>query len=144
MKNKRILTKILAMALVVLMAVMSLTACGNVEPDSGNNSNTNSAGNEEKETVVITVKIIAADKSEKAVTIETNKKNLGDALLEKGLVTKEEHESGFYTYIDGVRADYNKDGRWWCFTKGGETVMVGANDLEIADGETFEITNTPA
>lgn len=144
MKNKRILTKILAMALIVLMAVMSLTACGAGDTNSATNPNTNSGGSGEKETIVITVKVIAADKSEKTFTIETNKKNLGDALLDKGLVTKEEHESGFYTYIDGVRADYNKDGSWWCFTKGGETVMVGANDLEIADGETFEITNTPA
>ena len=76
--------------------------------------------------------------------IETAKKNLGDALLEKGLVTEDEHKSGFYTYIDGIRADYNKDGAWWCFTKGGESVMVGANELEIANGDTFEITNTPA
>ena len=144
MKNKRILMKILTMALVVLMAVTSLTACGNAEPDSGNNSNTNSAGNEEKETIVITVKVIAADKSEKTFTIETNKKNLGDALLDKSLVTKEEHKSGFYTYVDGVRADYNKDGRWWCLTKGGKEVFTGFNDTRIADGDTFEITNTPA
>ena len=140
MKNTRILTKLLALALVVLMAVMSLTACGTVNTNSDTNSGTSAPA----QTISITVKVIAADKTEKTFTIETGKKNLGDALLEKGLVTEDEHKSGFYTYIDGVRADYNKDGAWWCFTKGGESVMVGANELEIANGDTFEITNTPA
>lgn len=136
MKNKRILMKILAMALVVLMAVTSLISCSLVADTNSDNG--------EKETIVITVKVIAADKSEKSFTIETNKKNLGDALLDKSLVTKEEHKSGFYTYVDGVRADYNKDGRWWCLTKGGKEVFTGFNDTKIADGDTFEITNTPA
>ena len=140
MKNKKILTKILALALIVLMTVCSLAACGQADT----NSDVNSVANSEVKTVTITVKVVAADKSEKTFTIETNKKNLGDALLQEGLVTEDEHKAGYYTYIDGVRADYTADKSWWCFTKGGETVMVGANDLEISDGDVFEITNTPA
>ncbi len=140
MKNTKILTKVLALALAGLMAVMSLTACGTADTSSDTNSGTSAPA----QTISITVKVIAADKTEKSLFITTAKKNLGDALLEAGLVTEDEHKSGFYTYIDGVRADYNKDGAWWCFTKGGETVMIGANELEIADGDTFEITNTPA
>ena len=140
MKNKRILTKILALALVLLIAVCSLTACGTEDKKSG----VNSSENGEKQTVSITVTIVGKDKTEKKLTFETERKYLGDVLYDEGLVTKEEYESGYYTYIDGVRADYNADGSWWCFTKGGETVMVGANDLEISDGDKFEITNTPA
>ena len=139
MKNKRILTKILALVLVVLMTVFSFAACGKADTNSDINS-----GTQETKTINITVTVIAKDKTEKTFTIETDKKNLGDALLEEGLVTEEEHKSGFYTNIDGVRADYTLDKSWWCFTKGGETVMVGANDLKIADGEKFEITITPA
>lgn len=138
--KKRYLTKLLALALVVLMTLVSLTACGTADTNSDTNSGTSTPA----QTVSITVKVIAANKTEKTFTIETDKKNLGDALLEEGLVTEDEHKAGFYTYIDGVRADYTQDKAWWCFTKGGETVMVGANDLEIADGDTFEITNTPA
>lgn len=140
MKNTKFLTKLLALALVAIMAFMSLTACGTADI----NSDTDSVPNAQTQTVSITVKVIAADKTEKTFNIETDKKNLGDALLEEGLVTEKEHKSGFYTYIDGVRADYTADGAWWCFTKGGEIVMVGANELKISDGDTFEITNTPA
>ena len=136
MKNTKILTKLLALVLVVLMVAISLTACGT--------ANTNSGVSTPAQIVSITVKVIAADKTEKAFNIETDKKNLGDALFEEGLVTEAEHKSGFYTYIDGVRADYNKDGAWWCLTKGGNEVFTGFNDTKIADGDTFEITNTPA
>ncbi|MBQ3548190.1 MAG: DUF4430 domain-containing protein [Clostridia bacterium] len=139
MKNKNILTKILALALVVLMAAFTFAACGKADT----NSDLDSTASEIK-TISITVTVVAADKTEKVFNIETTKKNLGDALFEEGLVTEDEHKSGYYNYIDGVRADYTKDGAWWCFTKGGETVMVGANDLKITDGDKFEITNTPA
>ena len=139
MKNTKILTKLLALTLVVLMAVTALAACGETGTKAKNNVNAT-----QEDTITITVKVIAADESEKTFTIETDKKYLGAALYDEGLVTKEEFESGFYTYIDGVRADYTQDKCWWCFTKDGEAVMVGANELEIADGDTFEITNTPA
>lgn len=139
MKNKRILTKILVMALVALMVVFSFAACGKADTNSNANS-----GSVETKTISITVTVIAKDKTEKVFNIETNKKTLGDALFEEGLVTEAEHKSGFYSYIDGVRADYTLDKSWWSFSKDGKDVMVGANDLKIADGDKFEITNTPA
>lgn len=92
----------------------------------------------------ITVTVVYKDKTEKTHEISTDAENLGDALLEKGLVTEEEHKTGFYVTIDGVRADYTLDKAWWCFTKGGEMTTVGANDLPITDGDSFEITHTPA
>ena len=88
--------------------------------------------------------MVYKDKTEKEFAISTDAENLGDALLEKGIVTEEEHKTGFYLTIDGVRADYTLDKAWWCFTKGGETMMKGANDTAIADGDCFEITHTPA
>ena len=139
MKNKRILTKILALALVALMTVFSFAACGKADTNSEVNS-----GSVETKTISITVTVVAKDKTEKVFNIETNKKTLGDALFEEGLVTEAEHKSGFYSYIDGVRADYTLDKSWWSFSKAGKDVMVGANDLKIADGDKFEITNTPA
>lgn len=92
----------------------------------------------------ITVTVVYEDKTQKEFEISTDAQNLGDALLEQKLVTEEEHKTGFYNTIDGVRADYTLDKAWWCFTKGGEMTTVGANDLAIADGESFEITHTPA
>jgi len=92
----------------------------------------------------ITVTVVYENKIEKEFKILTGAKNLGDALLEKGLVTKEEHKTGYYQSIDSIRADYTLDKAWWCFTKDGEEITVGANELPIADGDSFEITHTPA
>ena len=92
----------------------------------------------------INVTIVYEDKSEKKFEISTDAENLGQALFEKGLVTEEEYKAGYYQHIDGVRADYTLDKAWWCVTKGGEMTTVGANDLPIADGDSFEITHTPA
>jgi hypothetical protein len=92
----------------------------------------------------ITVTIVYKDKTEKEFEISTDAENLGDALLEKGLVTEEEHKAGYYNTIDGVRADYTLDKAWWCFTQDGEMMTLGANDAPIADGDNFEITHTPA
>ncbi len=92
----------------------------------------------------INVTIVYEDKSEKKFEISTDAENLGQALFEKGLVTEEEYKAGYYQHIDGVRADYTLDKAWWCVTKGGEMTTAGANDLPIADGDSFEITHTPA
>ncbi len=92
----------------------------------------------------ITVTVVYEDKTQKQFEISTDAVNLGDALLEEGLVTEAEHSSGYYQHIDGVRADYTLDKAWWCVTKGGEMTTAGANELPIADGDSFEITHTPA
>jgi hypothetical protein len=92
----------------------------------------------------ITVTVVYKDKTEKKHEISTDAENLGDALLEKGIVTEEEHKTGFYPTIDGVRADYTLDKAWWSFTQDGKMMTVGANDAPITDGDSFEITHTPA
>ncbi|MBR6533100.1 MAG: DUF4430 domain-containing protein [Clostridia bacterium] len=116
--------------LAVLSMLFCLCACGTQEVQQGEKN--------------ITVTVVYEDKTQKEFEITTDAENLGDALYEQKLVTEEEHKTGFYNTIDGVRADYTLDKAWWCFTKGGEMTTVGANDLAIADGEVFEITHTPA
>ena len=90
----------------------------------------------------IAVTIVYADKTEKEIEINTDAEFLADALFEKELVIQEEYETGFYTEIDGVKADYNVDQSWWCLTKDGEMTSVGMNEQPINDGDQFEITYT--
>ncbi len=132
MKQKRLLTVFLAVLFIVLAV---FTAGCNKADDSS------SATLKTKE---ISVTIVFQDKREKVIDIETEAEYLADALFEKGLIKEDEYKSGFYTYIDGVRADYNEDKAWWCVTKGGEMTNKGMNDLPIADGDRFEITHTPS
>ncbi len=83
---------------------------------------------------------IAYDDVQKSVEIDTNAEYLRAALEEKNLISGDESEYGlFVKIVDGRTADDAKQ-EWWCFTKGGETVMTGVDTTPIADGETFEIT----
>lgn len=92
----------------------------------------------------IIVKLVFADKSEKVFEIKTEASTLADALLEEKLISQEEYDTGFYTTINGIRADYTLDGLWWKFYKNGEESMVGANEITLNEGDSFDIVQTPA
>lgn len=130
MKKKGLIIALSLVLVVIIAAFATLIIKQNNDVDYGDK--------------VISVTIVNADKTQELIKISTDAENLGDALLQRNLVTEEEHQTGFYTYINGVRADYTLDGAWWCFTKSGETMMTGANDTSITDGDCFEITHTPA
>lgn len=130
MKNKK-LAIVLCSVLVVLIAAASVIfAVTRPETD------------DDKKDIVVTVEY--KDGQEKEFEIKTEKEFLADALLEEEMVSKEEYEMGYYTVIDGVRADYTQDGAWWCVYEAGEMTSVGMNELAIEDGDEFEIVYTPA
>ncbi len=129
MKNKKLI-----LCLTVLFAAITMIFAG-----CGQKTETDS----EKSAKSITVTVVYKDASQKEYNISTDAKFLSDALYEKGLVTKEEYKKdGMYTVIDGVKADYNVDKSWWCVTAGGNMTQVGMDDLEISDGDKYEITYT--
>lgn len=43
--------------------------------------------------------------------------------------------------VDGETVD-DANQEWWCLTKGGESLMTGADSTPIADGDQFELTLT--
>ena len=104
-------------------------------------SDASSAITEGKYTLTVTV---VDDKGESTdFEIKTNAENLGDALLEAGLVEGEDGPYGLYIkYVNGLRADYDLDKAYWSLTKDGEYMMTGADKTPIADGEHYELTYT--
>lgn len=91
----------------------------------------------------ITVAVVLADGTQNDHTLHTDAENLRGALEEAGLVEGEEGPYGLYiTTVDGVTADWDANGSWWCLTKGGEMLETGADDTPIADGDAFELTYT--
>ena len=72
-------------------------------------------------------------------TIKTDKKILGDALLEHKLIEGEEGPYGLYVKkVNGITADYDIDQSYWSLEKNGEALMTGVDMTEIADGEHYE------
>ena len=128
---KRILSLILVLSLTAA-AVLSLTSCGKKEK-----------GNNDEKTITVTV---IDDKGESTVfKITTTSANLRGALEQEKLVEGDEEQYGLYVkVVNGLRADYDKDGAYWAFSKDGVDLMTGVDDTIIADGDKYEITYTKA
>ena len=133
--------KKLSLLLVLIFALM-LTACqNNTETEVGGiwenalyTENTEIGEGDKK----IEVEVEAEEKKV-TVTVNTNAETLADALLENSLIEGEESEYGIYIkVVNGIRADYDKDKRYWAMYKNGEYLMTGADTTPIAHGEHYE------
>lgn len=89
----------------------------------------------------ITVEITDLTNTE-SFTFKTEREFLADALLDEGLVEDNQTEYGlFIVTANGVTADDAKQ-EWWCITKDGETLMTGASETPIENGDRYELTLT--
>ncbi len=73
-------------------------------------------------------------------TIHTDENILGDALTAHGLVEGDDGQFGLYVKkVNGILADYDINGRYWSFTKNGQSLNFGIDGAEIRDGEKYEL-----
>ena len=90
----------------------------------------------------IVLEVVHGDESSKEFKIQTDAENLRGALEQESLIEGSDSEYGlFVETVDGETANMDNQ-EWWCFTKGGETLMTGVDDTMIADGEHYEATFT--
>lgn len=158
-KMKKNFKKLTAVLLCLILA-LCLAGCGANEGETTlpNNEETtaqqqeslwaSAVYNEDTElgqgTVTIAVEVKAEEKSI-TFTVHTDKKTLGEALVENELVEGEDSAYGLYIKsVNGIYADYDQDSAYWSLLKDGEYMNVGADSAEIADGEHYEIVYTTA
>ena len=92
--------------------------------------------------VSVSLEVKVLDKSVEFV-INTDKQYLGDALIEHNLIEGEEGAYGLYVKkVNGIIADFDIDQSYWTLKKDGETMMVGVDGAEIANGEHYELEYT--
>ncbi len=73
-------------------------------------------------------------------TIKTDKKTLGDALIEHDIIAGEDGPYGLYVKtVNGMTLDEKAGNYYWAFYKDGEYLMTGVESTEISDGEHYEI-----
>ena len=90
----------------------------------------------------IVFEVVGPDGASKEYDIKTEALNLSDAIFEEGLVSAEEHEAGYFTVIDGIEANWEKDKAWWCITVDGEMSNVGMAEIMLESGGHYEATYT--
>ena len=76
-------------------------------------------------------------------TINTDKENLEDALVEHKLIDGDKGPYGMYIKkVNGITADYDIDKSYWALSQNGTPLATGASGVEIKGGEHFEFIHT--
>ncbi|MBQ2967131.1 MAG: DUF4430 domain-containing protein [Clostridia bacterium] len=73
-------------------------------------------------------------------TIKTNAEFLGEALAEHKLVDGDDGPYGLYIKkVNGILADYDKNGAYWGFYQDGEYMTTGADETLIQSGAKYKV-----
>ena len=128
------------LAILSLVFIVCLVSCNTVEKtgvwENATYLNDAEFGNGAK-TVVVEVK---AEDETVTFTIKTDKDTVGAALIEHGLIEGEEGQYGLYVkVVNGIRADYDLDKRYWAFYVDGEYAMKGIELTEIDEGAKYRL-----
>lgn len=130
----RILSLILCFVLVAAIALVG-SGCGAKETKSDTPSSSDVLGEGETE---FTVSITFSDGSEKAYTVNTDKKTVGEALIEVELIEGTVGDYGLMVEtVDGETVKYEDGGKYWAFYIDGEYAMTGVDATEITAGATY-------
>ena len=141
------LNYILAVILCLIFTV-SFSACGeksNPVPDKETAQSQNTAQKAVLGTgnTVFDFNVKDIDGNVSCFEIHTDKTVVGDALSELGLIEGEKGPYGLYVKaVNGITADYEKDGTYWAFLVDGEMSLKGVDSVKIESGATysFEVT----
>lgn len=118
--------KIIAL-LLVLMTVLSFAACSKEETPEVN-----------AETKEFTFVAVDLEGKETTFQISTDKKTVGEALIDEGLIAGEPGPYGLYVKtVNGITLDYDTDGKYWAFYVDGEYGITGVDETDIVPGSTY-------
>lgn len=131
MRNRIINKTFPGITTILLAAVLlfSLSACKNNEKLSS----------ESGEKTEFTLIVEDESGKETSFSVKTDKETVGDALEEKGIIAGEKSSYGlFVKTVNGITADYDKDGVYWAFYIDGEYAMTGVSSTPITPGKIYK------
>ena len=71
---------------------------------------------------------------EKTFTITSDKKTVGEALVDEKLISM---ENGMALTVDGETVKFEDDGKYWAFYIDGDYAMTGVEKTKIEEGKTY-------
>ena len=145
--SKKLLSFILCNALIVAMSLFTIGCNGST---GGGTANSTPSGAEAEVngqadsselgegSTKFTFTVVDKEGSETQFEIHTDKETVGQALTELGLIDGEEGEYGLYVKtVNGITADYDKDGVYWAFYINGEYAQTSVDSTEITEGDSY-------
>lgn len=151
MTMKNLKRSFLAVLLVVLIAAMALFAVGCSENENiGGVDSTTTSQHPQTEAKdvkymgygehVFELTVTDHNGSESYFHIHTDKETVGEALMELGLLEGDEGPYGLYVKtVNGITADFDKDGKYWAFYIDGEYATSGVDTTKIEEGKSYEL-----
>ena len=130
------------LVLILLSAAMALsvTACKKDEVETPQTQ----LSNAEAENVLgegqtqFTVEVTHLDGTVKTFTVNTDKKTVGEALIDVGLIEGEDSQYGLMiSAVDGVTHKYENGGKYWAFYINGKYATSGVDSTDIIVGATY-------
>ncbi len=147
MKIKQLKNLLSVILCSVLIAAMSLFAVGcnsnstsseiqASEPTKSAAQSTNLGTGATK----FTLNVVDDKGNETTFQISTDKKTVGDALTELGLISGDESKYGLYIKtVNGLTFDYETDKKYWAFYVDGEYATSGIDLTEIDPNVTYAL-----
>lgn len=149
---KKSLSLLFCTILIVAMTIIT-TGCGDnkkIAPDNQTTSSTKEATPQNASpadakvlgegATTFNFTVVDKDGKEGLFEIHTDKKTVGEALQELNLIEGEEGQYGLYVKkVNGITADYDKDGVYWAFYVGEEYASKGVDATEITEGQTYSL-----
>lgn len=136
------LTALLCMMLIVAMALFT-SGCKNTGNEGG--ATTEDGSTAAAQTKVLgegqtkfAFTVVDKDGNETAFEIHTDKEMVGEALTELNLIAGDESEYGLYVKtVNGITADYDKDGVYWAFYVDGKYASSGVDTTPVTEGASY-------
>lgn len=142
--RKRVSSVILCMVLLTAMALFTVGCKDNA--DKGTPSGAGTKDNAETGDVTrlgegstkFTFSVVDKEGNETLFEIHTEQETVGKALLELDLIAGEEGAYGLYVKtVNGITADYDKDGVYWAFYINDEYAPTGVDSTTITEGDSY-------
>lgn len=146
MKTTSFTRKLSLILCIVLIAAIALTCTGCNDKNPADLSTSVSEEVATGKTVLgegavkFTFTVTDAEGKETVFEINTDKKTVGDALLEHGLIAGDEGDFGLYVKtVNGITVDYDKDGKYWAFYVDGKYASAGVDTTDITAGASYAL-----
>ncbi len=141
---KKLLSLFLCVVLIAVIALFATGCSDNTKTDVGTTTPTKTTQTNDKTVLgtgqtVFDFSVTDTDGNKTYFQIHTNKKTVGEALLELNLIDGDDGEFGLYVKtVNGVKLDYNKDGKYWAFYENGKYAQAGVDLTEIKSDTNYE------
>ena len=138
MQKTSIITRLLACILCVTLTAacaVTLWGCTTSQPPEQGTEAVTEIGEGQTQFVVT---VTDGDGNTTSFSVRTDKKTVGEALLDIGLIEGDEGPYGLYIKkVNGILADYDTTKTYWAFYVGGEYALSGADMTDIVPGTVY-------